>query len=95
MSPVERMTVDKIHTLPADLQQQILAFAEFVELRAKSNLDTNTQASTDLTDRGSVFGKELLTFMMILMSHWQILRNICNESVGRYSRTTLVSSRRC
>ena len=49
MSPVERMTIDKIHTLPADLQQQILAFAEFVELRAKSNLDANTQASTDLT----------------------------------------------
>jgi Protein of unknown function (DUF2281) len=49
MSPVERMTIDKIHTLPAELQQQILAFAEFVELRAKSNLDTNTQASTDLT----------------------------------------------
>jgi Protein of unknown function (DUF2281) len=48
MSRVERMTVDKIHTLPADLQEQILAFAEFVELRAKSNLDTNTQASTDL-----------------------------------------------
>jgi Protein of unknown function (DUF2281) len=48
MSPVERMTIDKIHTLPADLQQQILAFAEFVELRAKSNLDTNTKASTDL-----------------------------------------------
>jgi Protein of unknown function (DUF2281) len=57
MSPVERMTIlvprgyanDKIHTLPVDLQQQILAFAEFVELRAKSNLDANTQASTDLT----------------------------------------------
>jgi Protein of unknown function (DUF2281) len=57
MSPIERMTIlllrgyanDKIHTLPADLQEQILAFAEFVELRAKSNLDTNTQASTDLT----------------------------------------------
>jgi Protein of unknown function (DUF2281) len=49
MSPVERMTIDKIHTLPVDLQQQILAFAEFVELRAKSDLDTNTQASTDLT----------------------------------------------
>ena len=49
MSPVERMTIEKIYTLPVDLQQQILAFAEFVELRAKSNLDTNTQASTDLT----------------------------------------------
>ncbi len=49
MSPVERMTIDKIHTLPADLQQQILAFAEFVQLRAKSNLDTNTQISTNLT----------------------------------------------
>ena len=49
MSPVERMTIDKIHTLPADLQQQILAFAEFVELRAKSNSDANTQASTALT----------------------------------------------
>jgi hypothetical protein len=49
MSPVERMTIDKIYTLPVDLQQQILAFAEFVELRAKSDLDTNTQASTDLT----------------------------------------------
>jgi Protein of unknown function (DUF2281) len=49
MSPVERMTIDKIYTLPVDLQQQILAFAEFIELRAKSNLDTNTQASTDLT----------------------------------------------
>jgi Protein of unknown function (DUF2281) len=57
MSPVERMTSlvprgyanDKIYTLPVDLQQQILAFAEFVELRAKSNLDANTQASTDLT----------------------------------------------
>jgi hypothetical protein len=49
MSLVERMTIDKIHTLPADLQQQILAFAEFVELRAKSNLDTNTQTSTELT----------------------------------------------
>jgi hypothetical protein len=56
MSPIERMTSlvprgyanDKIHTLPVDLQQQILAFAEFVELRAKSNLDTNTQASTDV-----------------------------------------------
>jgi Protein of unknown function (DUF2281) len=48
MSPVERMTIDKIHTLPVDLQQQILAFAEFVELRAKFNLDTNTQASMDL-----------------------------------------------
>jgi Protein of unknown function (DUF2281) len=43
------MTIDKIHTLLADLQQQILAFAEFVELRAKSNLDNNTQVSTDLT----------------------------------------------
>ncbi|WP_373543010.1 DUF2281 domain-containing protein [Chamaesiphon sp.] len=49
MSPVERMTIDKIHTLPTDLQQQILAFAEFIELRAKSNLDANIQASTDLT----------------------------------------------
>jgi Protein of unknown function (DUF2281) len=57
MSPVERMTSlvprgyanDKIYTLPVDLQQQILAFAEFIELRAKSNLDANTQASTDLT----------------------------------------------
>lgn len=57
MSPIERMTSlvprgyanDKIYTLPVDLQQQILAFAEFVELRAKSNLDANTQASTDLT----------------------------------------------
>jgi hypothetical protein len=49
MSPVERMTIDKIHTLPLDLQQQILAFAEFVEIRAKSNLDPNTQTSTDLT----------------------------------------------
>jgi Protein of unknown function (DUF2281) len=57
MSPVERMTSlvprgyanDKIYTLPVDLQQQILAFAEFVELRAKSNLDANTQASTDIT----------------------------------------------
>ena len=49
MSPVERMTIEKIHTLPVDLQQQILAFAEFVEFRAKSNLDANTQASTDLT----------------------------------------------
>ncbi len=49
MSPVERMTIDKIRTLPADLQQQILAFAEFVELRAKSNLEANTQASTELT----------------------------------------------
>jgi Protein of unknown function (DUF2281) len=48
MSPVERMTIDKIYTLPVDLQQQILAFAEFVELRAKSNLDTNIQVSTDL-----------------------------------------------
>ena len=37
MSPLERMTIDKIHALPADLQQQILAFAEFVELRDKSN----------------------------------------------------------
>jgi hypothetical protein len=46
---MERMTIDKIYTLPVDLQQQILAFAEFVELRAKSNLDANTQASTDLT----------------------------------------------
>ena len=46
MSPVERMTIKKIYTLPADLQQQILAFAEFVEFRAKSNLDANTQAST-------------------------------------------------
>ena len=50
MSPVERMTVDKIRTLPADLQQQILAFAECVELRAKSNLATNTPASTDLKE---------------------------------------------
>jgi Protein of unknown function (DUF2281) len=49
MSPIERMTIDKIYTLPADLQEQILAFAEFVELRAKSNLDTDSQASTDLT----------------------------------------------
>jgi Protein of unknown function (DUF2281) len=49
MSPVERMTIDKIYTLPADLQEQILAFAKFVELRAKSNFDTNTQASTDLS----------------------------------------------
>ena len=49
MSPVERMTIDKIYTLPVDLQQQILAFAEFVELRAKSNPEANTQASTDLT----------------------------------------------
>jgi hypothetical protein len=49
MSLVERMTIDKIYTLPVDLQQQILAFAEFIELRAKSNLDTNTQSSTDLT----------------------------------------------
>lgn len=49
MSPVERMTIEKIRTLPVDLQQQILAFAEFIELRAKSNLDNNTQASTDLT----------------------------------------------
>jgi Protein of unknown function (DUF2281) len=48
MSPVERMTIDKIYTLPVDLQQQILAFAEFVELRAKSDLDANTQASTAL-----------------------------------------------
>jgi Protein of unknown function (DUF2281) len=40
---------DKIYTLPVDLQRQILAFAEFIELRAKSNLDANTQASTDLT----------------------------------------------
>ena len=44
MSPVERMTIDKIYTLPVDLQQQILAFAEFVELRAKSNPEANTQA---------------------------------------------------
>jgi Protein of unknown function (DUF2281) len=43
------MTIDKIYTLPVDLQQQILAFAEFVELRAKSNLDANTQASTEPT----------------------------------------------
>jgi hypothetical protein len=49
MSPVERMTIDRIHTLPADLQEQILAFAEFVEFRAKSNLDANTQASTAIT----------------------------------------------
>ncbi len=57
MSPIERMTSlvprgyanDKIYTLPVDLQQQILAFAEFVEVRAKSNLDANTQASTDIT----------------------------------------------
>jgi hypothetical protein len=49
MSPVERMTIDKIYNLPVDLQQQILAFAEFIELRTNSNLDTNTQASTDLT----------------------------------------------
>lgn len=45
----ERMTVDRIYTLPTDLQQQILAFAEFVELRSKSNSETNTQQSTDLT----------------------------------------------
>jgi Protein of unknown function (DUF2281) len=58
MSPVERMTIDKIHTLPVDLQQQILAFAEFVELRAKSDLDANTQASTDVTtgERRQGFG---------------------------------------
>jgi hypothetical protein len=49
MSPVERMTIEKISTLPADLQQQILAFAEFVEFRAKSNLDTNPQSSTELS----------------------------------------------
>jgi Protein of unknown function (DUF2281) len=49
MSPIERMTIEKIYTLPADLQEQILAFAEFVELRAKSNSDNNNQASTDLT----------------------------------------------
>jgi hypothetical protein len=49
MSPIERMTIDKIYTLPVELQQQILAFAEFVEIRSKSNLDTNIQASTDLT----------------------------------------------
>ncbi|MFM2302917.1 MAG: hypothetical protein RLZZ135_320 [Cyanobacteriota bacterium] len=42
------MTIDKIYTLPADLQEQILAFAEFVELRAKSNPDTNPQAPTDV-----------------------------------------------
>jgi hypothetical protein len=45
---MNRMTIDKIHTLPADLQEQILAFAEFVELRAKSNPDTNPQASTEI-----------------------------------------------
>ena len=39
---------DKIYTLPVDLQQQILAFAEFVELRAKSNLDASTQVVTDI-----------------------------------------------
>lgn len=43
------MTIDKLHTLPADLQEQILAFAEFVELRAKSNSDTTSQAPTDVT----------------------------------------------
>ena len=42
------MTIDEIHSLPADLQQQILAFAEFVQLRATSQPDTNTQASTDV-----------------------------------------------
>lgn len=42
------MTIDEIHSLPADLQQQILAFAEFVRLRATAQLDTNTPASTDV-----------------------------------------------
>ncbi len=32
--------------------------------------------------------------MMILMSHWQILRNTCNDNANRYPRATLVSSRR-
>jgi Protein of unknown function (DUF2281) len=42
------MTIDEIHSLPADLQQQILAFAEFVQLRATAQPDTNTPASTDV-----------------------------------------------
>ena len=32
------MTIDQIHSLPADLQQQILAFAEFIQLRASTNV---------------------------------------------------------
>jgi hypothetical protein len=40
MNPNERMTIDKIYALPPDLQQQILAFAEFVEHRSKSQPKT-------------------------------------------------------
>ncbi len=43
---MERMTIDKIYTLPVALQQQILAFAEFVELRAKSQPEINSQGET-------------------------------------------------
>jgi hypothetical protein len=43
------MTIDKIYTLPPELQQQILAFAEFLEFKAKLNSEIDTQASIDVT----------------------------------------------
>jgi hypothetical protein len=38
MTPIEQITIDKIRNLSPDLQQQILTFVEFVESRAKSQL---------------------------------------------------------
>jgi Protein of unknown function (DUF2281) len=45
-----RMTIEKIYTLPAALQQQILAFAEFVELRAKSQPKITPQGEPSTED---------------------------------------------
>jgi hypothetical protein len=43
---MERMTIEKIYTLPAALQQQILAFAEFIQLRANSQPEINPQGES-------------------------------------------------
>jgi hypothetical protein len=55
MNSIEQTTIDKIRNLSPELQQQILTFVEFIELRAKSQPEPSTPTAK-LREKRQGFG---------------------------------------
>jgi RelB Antitoxin alpha helical domain/Protein of unknown function (DUF2281) len=67
MKTIEQLTIDKIRNLPAELQQQVLTFAEFLEFKQQQLEDDGLlKAMQETKDDGTI---DLANAKLYLGSH--------------------------
>jgi RelB Antitoxin alpha helical domain/Protein of unknown function (DUF2281) len=67
MKTIEQLTIDKMRNLPAELQQQVLTFAEFLEFKQQQLEDEGLlKAMQETKDDGTI---DLANAKLYLGSH--------------------------